>query len=54
MQMKRKNPKKQKVDFIDGLSERHASQIIRRKMMSKIYKDKTKYDKNNKNWKAEL
>lgn len=29
-------------------SERHLSQIIRRKMMSKIYKDKTKYTRKSK------
>lgn len=34
-------------------SERHLSQIIRRKMMSKVYKDKTKYNrkfKHKKSW----
>lgn len=29
-------------------SERHLSQIIRRKMMSKVYKDKTKYTRKSK------
>jgi len=34
-----------------GLNERHVSQIIRRKMMTKVYKDKTKYNKKDKSWK---
>lgn len=35
---------------IDGqeYSERYLSQIIRRKMMSKVYKDKTKYTRKSK------
>ncbi len=35
---------------VDGqaYNERHLAQIIRRKMMSKVYKDKTKYNRKQK------
>lgn len=42
------------IKSIDGLNERHVSQIIRRKMMTKVYKDKTKYYKKDKSWKSDL
>lgn len=44
-----KNKNKNYID-INGeqYNERHLSQLIRRKMMSKVYKDKTKYTRKNK------
>jgi len=39
---------------IDGLSFRHVAQIIRRKMITKVYADKTAYNKKDKSWKSEI
>jgi len=39
---------------IEGLNSRHVSQIIRRKMLAKIFKDKTKYNRKDKQWKKDL
>ena len=36
---------------IDGLSFRHVSQIVRRKMTTKIHKDKSCYNRKDKSWK---
>ena len=49
-----KMSKEKKNEFMFGLSERHVSQIIRRKMLSKVYKDKTKYNKKDNSWKSEI
>lgn len=36
---------------IDGLSFRHVSQIVRRKMITKVHKDKSCYNRKDKSWK---
>ena len=45
---------KEKNQEIDGLSFRHVAQIVRRKMMSKVYADKSSYNRKDKSWKSEL
>jgi len=42
---------KQNIETVNGLSFRHAAQIVRRKMMSKIYTDKNDYNRKDKSWK---
>ena len=42
---------KQNTELVNGLSFRHAAQIIRRKMMSKTYSDKNEYSRKDKSWK---
>jgi len=39
---------------IDGLSFRHVAQIVRRKMITKVYVDKSEYNRKDKSWKKEL
>jgi len=36
---------------IDGLGFRHVSQIVRRKMMSKVHKSDSHYNRKDKTWK---
>jgi hypothetical protein len=39
---------------IDGLSFRHVAQIVRRKMMTKIYVNKSEYSRKDKSWKKDI
>ena len=39
---------------IDGLPFRYVTQIVRRKMITKVHGDKSKYNRKNKTWKAKL
>jgi len=41
-------------ETINGLSIRHVAQIIRRKMMSKTYSDKSEYNRKDKSWKNSI
>lgn len=39
---------------LNGLSDRHVSQIIRRKMIQKNHGDESKYNRKDKSWKKDL
>lgn len=39
---------------IDGLSFRHVAQIVRRKMMTKVYVEKSEYNRKDKSWKKDI
>lgn len=41
-------------ETVNGLPFRHAAQIVRRKMMSKTYADKSDYNRKDKSWKNSL
>lgn len=45
---------KKEENKINGLNERHVSQIIRRKMITRVCKDKTKYYRTDKSWKKDV
>lgn len=47
--------KKKKKDVkIDGYSDRHLSQLIRRKMIQRDHGDENKYNRKDKSWKKDL
>lgn len=49
------NKKKAKPnETLNGLTDRHVSQIIRRKMMSKNHGDLAKYNRKNKAWQKDI
>ena len=46
--------KKKKHIKVDGYSDRHLSQLIRRKMIQRDHGDDSKYNRNDRSWKKDI
>jgi hypothetical protein len=49
-----KSKKKKPNEDLNGLTDRHVAQIVRRKMMQKNHGDEAKYNRKDKSWKKAL
>lgn len=49
-----KSKKKKPNEDLNGLTDRHVSQIVRRKMMQKNHGDDSRYNRKDKSWKKKL
>ena len=45
---------KKKPNKVDGYSERHLDQLIRRRMIQRDHGDKNRYDRKDKSWKKDI